>query len=205
MPLNLIRAVVDSDSPQMDFIAREVLARNRKVVGIYRLGMELGSDSFRDSFILGVVQRLPSGGVEVKLAGIGEAIHRPMRTYSSGMGARLRFSIAAAAQPSILLIDEALGTGDAAFADRSRRKIDELRAGAGTIFLVSHAAQTIEEMCTRAIWLHKGELVIDGDAAQVARAYRWWAHCVARDDEAAAQEAFRRALQGDPIVPTGSG
>lgn len=141
----------------------------------------------------------------VKLAGIGEAIHRPMRTYSSGMGARLRFAIAAAAQPSILLIDEALGTGDAAFADRSKRKINELRAGAGTIFLVSHAAQTIEEMCTRAIWLHKGELVIDGDAVQVARAYRWWAHCVAQDDDQAAQEAFRRACEGDPIVPAGSG
>lgn len=137
----------------------------------------------------------------IQLAGIGDAIHRPMKTYSSGMGARLRFAIAAAARPSILLIDEALGTGDAAFADRSKRKIDELRAGAGTIFLVSHAAQTIEEMCTRAIWLHMGELIIDGPAVAVARAYRWWAHCVAQDDKSRAEEAFTMARAGNPIIP----
>lgn len=137
----------------------------------------------------------------IKLAGIGDAIHRPMKTYSSGMGARLRFAIAAAAQPSILLIDEALGTGDAAFADRSKAKIDELRAGAGTIFLVSHAAQTIEEMCSRAIWLHMGELVIDGPATDIARAYRWWAHCVAKEDLQAAEEAFSLAKSGNPLIP----
>ena len=112
----------------------------------------------------------------IDLAGIGDAVHRPMNTYSSGMAARLRFAIAAAAQPSILLIDEALGTGDAAFAARSARTIERMRENAGTIFLVSHAAQTIERMCTRALWLHEGRIVTDGPATEVARAYRWWAH-----------------------------
>lgn len=112
----------------------------------------------------------------IDLAGIGDAVHRPMNTYSSGMASRLRFAIAAAAEPSILLIDEALGTGDAAFAARSARTIERMRENAGTIFLVSHAAQTIERLCTRALWLHEGRIVTDGPAIEVARAYRWWAH-----------------------------
>lgn len=129
----------------------------------------------------------------ISLADIGEAIDRPMATYSSGQGARLRFAIAAAAQPEILLIDEALGTGDAAFAARSKRTIDELRQNAGTIFLVSHAAQTIEKMCSRAIWLHQGELITDGPAREVARAYRWWAHNVALENEELADELLMKA------------
>jgi ABC-type polysaccharide/polyol phosphate transport system ATPase subunit len=73
----------------------------------------------------------------IDLAGIGGSIHLPMRTYSSGMGSRLRFAIAAAANPEILLIDEALATGDAAFKERSEEKMTELRRNAGTVFLVS--------------------------------------------------------------------
>lgn len=115
------------------------------------------------------------------LAGLGPAIKRPMGTYSSGMAARLRFAIAAAYNPHILLIDEALGTGDAAFTTRSEKVIKRLRESAGTIFLVSHAAQTIEETCTRAIWLHNGEMIADGEAVEVARKYRWWAHNIAQD------------------------
>ena len=111
----------------------------------------------------------------VQLAALGPAIHRPMKTYSSGMGARLRFAIAAAARPDILLIDEALATGDAATKARSEQRMQQIREDAGTIFLVSHAAQTIEEMCTRAIWLHEGEIISDGPARSTARAYRWWA------------------------------
>lgn len=137
-----------------------------------------------------VRERMPA---VIKLAGIGDAVNRPMSTLSSGQGARLRFAIAAAANPDILLIDEALGTGDAAFAARSQRTIDELRSKAGTIFLVSHAAQTIEKMCTRAIWLHEGELITDGPAVGVARAYRWWAHNVAQDENELADELLVKA------------
>ncbi len=138
----------------------------------------------------------------IKLAEIGEAIDRPMATYSSGQGARLRFAIAAAAEPDILLIDEALGTGDAAFAARSQRTMDDLRSRAGTIFLVSHAAQTIERMCTRAIWLHSGELILDGEAKSVARAYRFWAHQVAQENHERADQLLLLAQSGKPYVPT---
>ncbi|MEU8761276.1 ABC transporter ATP-binding protein [Streptomyces sp. NPDC048659] len=101
----------------------------------------------------------------------GDFASMPMRTYSSGMGARLRFSIAAARSHDVLLIDEALATGDARFRRRSRRRIDELRAEAGTVFLVSHSNSTITETCERALWLEAGTLRMDGPAAEVVAAY----------------------------------
>lgn len=145
-----------------------------------------------------VQERIPA---VVDLAGIGTAINRPMNTYSAGMSARLTFSIAAAAEPEILLIDEALGAGDAAFAKRSEETIENLRGEAGTILLVSHAAQTIETMCTRAIWLNKGEIILDGEARRIARAYRWWAHQVAQGNKEQADDLLQLAREGRPTVP----
>ncbi len=130
----------------------------------------------------------------VDLAGIGDAIYRPMRTYSSGMGARLRFAINVAAHPDILLIDEALGTGDAAFATKSEIITTEIRENAGTIFVVSHAAQTIEEMCTRAIWLHQGKVIAEGPARETARSYRLWAWKVAHGEFDKAEELLQEQL-----------
>jgi teichoic acid transport system ATP-binding protein len=115
------------------------------------------------------------------LSGLGDALRMPMRTYSSGMGARLRFAISVAADPDILMIDEALSTGDASFMERSRRAMERMIDTAGTVFLVSHAAQTIEELCTRAIWIDQGEIIADGPAVDIARAYRWYAHNLAQD------------------------
>lgn len=119
----------------------------------------------------------------VDLSALGPAIHRPMGTYSSGMGARLRFAIALAARPKILLVDEALSTGDATFAERSERAMDELLAEAGTMLLVNHAAKVIQELCTRAVWMHQGEILMDGPAEAVAEKYRWWAWNVAKGKE----------------------
>ena len=106
-----------------------------------------------------------------EFAGIGEFVNLPMNTYSSGMGARLRFAIAAARAPDILLIDEALATGDAQFRRRSEQRILQLREQAGTVFLVSHGLNIIRETCTRAIWLEGGKIVLDGEANAVADAY----------------------------------
>jgi teichoic acid transport system ATP-binding protein len=101
----------------------------------------------------------------------GDFISLPMRTYSSGMGARLRFSIAAAKDHDVLLIDEALSTGDAKFRGRSAQRIREMREHAGTVFLVSHSNSSILETCERALWLERGELRMDGPAADVIKAY----------------------------------
>ncbi|MEU4259941.1 ATP-binding cassette domain-containing protein [Streptomyces fradiae] len=110
----------------------------------------------------------------VEFSGIndkGDFVSLPMRTYSSGMGARLRFSIAAARSHDVLLIDEALATGDAAFRRRSQERINELRAEAGTVFLVSHSNATIRETCDRAIWLESGRVLMDGPSDEVVTAY----------------------------------
>ncbi len=101
----------------------------------------------------------------------GDFISLPMRTYSSGMKARLRFSIGAAKDHDVLLIDEALATGDARFQKRSEARIRELRAKAGTVFLVSHSNGTIRDTCDRVLWLEKGELLMDGPTEDVLAEY----------------------------------
>src|SRR5918998_3364042 len=105
----------------------------------------------------------------------GDFSSLPMRTYSSGMAARLRFSIAAAKKHDVLLIDEALATGDARFRRRSEARVRELRQEAGTVFLVSHSEQSIRDTCERCIWLEKGELQADGPTADVLKEYEAFA------------------------------
>jgi teichoic acid transport system ATP-binding protein len=107
----------------------------------------------------------------VEFSGLGEFINMPMRTYSSGMGARLRFAIAAAMSHDVLLIDEALATGDKEFRARSEERIRQRRAEAGTVFLVSHSMNTVRDTCNRVIWINKGRIRMDGDAETVVDAY----------------------------------
>jgi teichoic acid transport system ATP-binding protein len=98
-------------------------------------------------------------------------IQYPMNTYSSGMGARLRFAIASARTHDVLLIDEALATGDAKFKRRSQKKIEQLRKDAGAVFLVAHQLDVVEETCNRVLWLDDGRIVMDGDPHEVIQAY----------------------------------
>ena len=107
----------------------------------------------------------------VEFAGIGDFVGYPMSTYSSGMGARLRFAIAASVTHEILLIDEALATGDAEFQRKSQARIMELREQAGTVFLVTHSSQIVRETCNRAIWLEQGKILMDGEVNAVVDAY----------------------------------
>ncbi len=101
----------------------------------------------------------------------GDFVSLPMRTYSSGMAARLRFSIAAAKSHDLLLIAEALATGDAAFRPGSDTRIRELRAEPGTVYLVSHALGVVRESCERAIWLEQGLILADGETEDMIDAY----------------------------------
>jgi teichoic acid transport system ATP-binding protein len=101
----------------------------------------------------------------------GDFISQPMRAYSSGMAARLRFAIAAARDHEILLIDEALATGDRAFRKKSAARVRELRERAGTVFLVSHDHASVREMCSRVVWLDAGRVRLDGPTEEVLAAY----------------------------------
>ena len=107
----------------------------------------------------------------VEFTGLGEAIDRPLKTYSAGMRARLLFSISVSIQPEILLIDEALAVGDRNFKNKARVKIESLLANAGTLFLVSHSMNEIERLCNRGLWLENGKILADGPIADVIAQY----------------------------------
>jgi teichoic acid transport system ATP-binding protein len=99
----------------------------------------------------------------VDFSGVGRFIDLPMRAYSTGMAQRLRFAIASAKSHEILMIDEALATGDASFRTKSHNRIKELRDEAGTVFLVAHNLGEIEQSCNRVIWMEAGQIMRDSD------------------------------------------
>ena len=99
----------------------------------------------------------------VDFSGVGDFIDLPMKAYSSGMGSRLRFAIAASKSQDILLVDEALATGDAEFRVKSHARIQELRKDAGTVFLVAHNLEEVEQTCNRVIWMERGKIVTQGE------------------------------------------
>ncbi|MBQ6559504.1 MAG: ABC transporter ATP-binding protein [Erysipelotrichaceae bacterium] len=108
----------------------------------------------------------------VDFAEIGEFIDMPIRNYSSGMMARLAFSIASVVQPEILIVDEILAVGDVAFQEKSYNRMKELMSGGATVLFVSHDLDKIEEMCDQVIWLDKGKVVMKGKTRKVCEAYR---------------------------------
>ncbi len=107
-----------------------------------------------------------------EFAELGDFMDMPMRTYSSGMYGRLAFSVAVNMEPDILLIDEALSTGDARFREKSFEKMRQLCAQARTIVLVSHGLRSIRELCHEAIWMHEGRIAMRDEADAVIEAYK---------------------------------
>ncbi|WP_354179821.1 ATP-binding cassette domain-containing protein [Arthrobacter sp. UYP6] len=136
----------------------------------------------------------------LELAGLGEAIHFPMSSYSSGMSSRLRFAIAVSLEPEILIMDEALNTGDDEFKDRTKRRMDQVREQAGCVFLVSHSLSTITDLCTRVIWLDKGELLFDGEPSAAINWYRKYTQHLADRDRVSAGKVRRRMRRTLSIV-----
>lgn len=121
---------------------------------------------------------------------LGSAIKRPMKTYSSGMAARLAFAISTAVEPEILLIDEALSTGDQAFAAKASVRMRGLLEKAGNFFLVSHSIAQIEENCGRTLWIANGEVIADGPTEIVAPNYHEWARLLGKEDKDPAHQFF---------------
>lgn len=107
----------------------------------------------------------------IDVTGLRESIHLPVRTYSSGMRARLKFGIATARAPEILLVDEALGTGDSRFRAAAEARIAEIQRNAGAVIVVNHNAATIEETTKTCIWLEKGIVRAAGRTADVLPMY----------------------------------
>jgi len=108
----------------------------------------------------------------VDFSGVRDFINEPLRVYSAGMSMRLAFSVAIAADPEVLLIDEVLGVGDQAFYARCLEKIRSFQASGKTIVLASHSAELITMLCQKALWMEKGRVALQGPAAEVVAAYR---------------------------------
>ena len=102
---------------------------------------------------------------------LGHFIETPIRNYSSGMLARLAFSVATVVRPEILIVDEILSVGDASFQEKSRRRMLELMGGGTTVLFVSHSLEQIREMCSRVLWLEQGRVRAIGTVQEVCDAY----------------------------------
>lgn len=139
----------------------------------------------------------------ISWADLESAADRPLKTYSSGMKARLKFALATAAPSEILLIDEALATGDSAFTAKAKRRMDEFLDGTGTMLLVSHAASSIRKHCNRALWINDGELIADGSVKDVSKPYERWNKARADEDLVTAErilDEMRMEYQRPRIV-----
>ncbi len=134
-----------------------------------------GAENVRiNSALMGLTRREAAEKFEeiIDFSGVREAIHEPLRTYSSGMVMRLAFSVAIAADPDILLVDEVLGVGDEAFYQKCLERIRQLQREGKTILLASHNAQLIRNFCHHALWLEHGRVVNHGAANAVMDAYQ---------------------------------
>lgn len=108
----------------------------------------------------------------VAFSELGQFIEIPIRNYSSGMLARLAFSIATVVQPEILIVDEILSVGDAQFQEKSKKRMLELMGGGTTVLFVSHSIEQIKEMCDRVLWLEQGKVKQLGETQTVCQAYQ---------------------------------
>lgn len=150
-----------------------------RVAALLELGAGFNPDftGIENVFMNGAILGMKRQEIEQQLdeivafADIGDFIHKPVKTYSSGMYVRLAFAVATSTDPDILIIDEALSVGDGAFARKSFDRIMGLKEAGKTIFFCSHSMYQVEALCARAIWMEKGRVKMDGNAADVTSAY----------------------------------
>lgn len=176
-----------------------------KVTSIFTLGVGLRDDftGIENIYIESELQGRPREQTAqiideiVAFSELGEFIDRPVRTYSTGMKARLAFSTIVHIDPQILIIDEALSVGDARFSGKATRKMKELTQRGKILILVSHSMGSIQDMCTRCIWLENGKIKLDGKPAEVTRAYLDQVH---KEDDGKLFERFKRELLDESLV-----
>ena len=152
---------------------------NGNIVPLLELGsgfdMELtGRENiFLNGAILGYSERFLKEKYDeiVEFSELGEFIETPLRNYSSGMVTRLAFSIATVVKPDVLIVDEILSVGDAAFQKKSKERMLDLMSGGTTVLLVSHSAKQVEELCSKAIWLQRGKMIAIGETKEICQRY----------------------------------
>lgn len=137
----------------------------------------------------------------IAFAELGDFIDAPVKTYSSGMMARLGFAIAVRIEPEILIIDEVLGVGDETFKDKCQAKIQDLIGQAKAIIIVSHAARFIQKFATRVMWLEAGRVKMFGDPDEVVDSYMQWANARKAKRTVSMDESFRAAMDAASQTP----
>lgn len=154
-----------------------------EVDGVVAPMLELGSgfdfdltgreNVFLNGAILGYSEKYLKGKYEeiLEFSGLGQFIDVPLRNYSSGMVARLAFSVATVVQPDVLIVDEVLSVGDAKFQEKSKNRMLELMGGGTTVLFVSHSLEQIRVMCDRVLWIEHGKMKMLGGAQSVCGAY----------------------------------
>lgn len=151
-------------------------------LSIRLLGLSVGfipDLSGRDNLLLGgFILGLSKKQIEAKIPEIVEfaelesVLHNPLRTYSSGMKARLAFSLAVSVPSDVLLIDELMGVGDCSFQRKSGQKLKELIKSDVSCIIVSHSPSTIIELCSRVVWIEEGKTVMEGPTKEILDLYR---------------------------------
>ncbi|MGB1041109.1 MAG: ABC transporter ATP-binding protein [Flavobacteriales bacterium] len=140
-------------------------------------GFKEDLSGFENIYLIGVITGFTENEVKekfneiVEFSELGDFIYQPVKSYSSGMKARLGFSIAITLKRDIMLVDEILGVGDFKFREKSRKKMVELIKSDITVILVSHDAETIQEYSNKCIWIHEGELKATGETEEVMKKY----------------------------------
>ena len=154
------------------------------------LGMSMDATGLENIRMCGVLWGLTREEIEgsiddvASFTELGEYLKMPVRTYSSGMRLRLAFAIATLRQPDILLLDEVIGVGDAAFFEKAYARLQGLVERSRILFVATHTNRILEELCNKVLWLHQGSLVALGDVNEVLASY-------AKDEPAVAREKFQ--------------
>ena len=162
---------------------------NGKISALLELGSGFNPEftGMQNIFFYGTILGFSKEEIEAKLddiiafAEIGDFIYQPLKTYSSGMKSRLGFAVAVHIDPEILILDEVLAVGDVLFRRKCYAKMEEFFKGGKTIIYVSHDANSVNELCTRAIFLNKGSILLDGEAKIVTQYYQ--KYLFAKNDE----------------------
>ena len=139
----------------------------------------------------------------IEFADIGQFIDAPVKTYSSGMRARLGFAIATNVDPDVLLLDEVLATGDQVFREKSMARVHELARAAKAIVLVTHDMNWVSEFCNRAMLIEEGRIVAEGEPAEVVRLHQ--AHAEATGARKLAEAAALLGTSVDAALGVGAG
>jgi lipopolysaccharide transport system ATP-binding protein len=170
-----------------------------KITSILTLGVGLREDLsgreniYVDAEIQGKSRETLNEAINeiIDFADLGEFINYPIRTYSTGMKARLAFSMISHIDPEILIIDEALSVGDAAFAAKATQRIREICARGKIVIIVSHSMQAVKDICNRCLWMDNGKILMDGTPEAVTSAY---IEAVRAEDEVQLVDKFKKQI-----------